>query len=549
MELRDYINVFINRRWLLIGTTVVVVAVTLIFTFIQAPVYQSKVEILSEVSSASESVLGSYFSSALFDPDRYIQTQTEIIKTDTMAQAVEESLRLKYEESAKLREQGEDVFMPEELPSASELSSMVRVEQRERTNIFDIIVSNRDSLLARDVAQTYGEEYIANRQVAAIKQISEARREVWNRIKGVEEEIQRASEEVKQYAGGSVPTEVLSEAQRAVNLWVSLYEKYITLRIAESLEQRGLEIVQAAQPGDRISPRPARNGILAFFLGLILAVGLAFLVEYLDDTLRTREDFEKYYDTSVIGEIPRIATESLPMNRIVYFELPQHPAVEGFRTLRTNLQFLNLEGENKVILFTSAGPEEGKSTVMVNLGAALSEMGKKVLLVEADLRKPVLDKYFKVSPGRGISGVLSGTVPLEDALQPTGYDNLHVMVAGVKPPNPAELVASDAMRSVLEKARQSADYVLVDSPPILAASDAMALAPMVDGVIVIASYSKARRDGARRTVELLRKVGAHILGLVINNVAPSTRYGYYHYYYYIPPEEEGGRRIFRRAGD
>lgn len=549
MELRDYINVFINRRWLLIGTTVVVVAVTLIFTFIQAPVYQSKVEILSEVSSASESVLGSYFSSALFDPDRYIQTQTEIIKTDTMAQAVEESLRLKYEESAKLREQGEDVFIPEEVPSASELSSMVRVEQRERTNIFDIIVSNRDSLLARDVAQTYGEEYIANRQVAAIKQISEARREVWNRIKGVEEEIQRASEEVKQYAGGSVPTEVLSEAQRAVNLWVSLYEKYITLRIAESLEQRGLEIVQAAQPGDRISPRPARNGILAFFLGLILAVGLAFLVEYLDDTLRTREDFEKYYDTSVIGEIPRIATESLPMNRIVYFELPQHPAVEGFRTLRTNLQFLNLEGENKVILFTSAGPEEGKSTVMVNLGAALSEMGKKVLLVEADLRKPVLDKYFKVSPGRGISGVLSGTVPLEDALQPTGYDNLHVMVAGVKPPNPAELVASDAMRSVLEKARQSADYVLVDSPPILAASDAMALAPMVDGVIVIASYSKARRDGARRTVELLRKVGAHILGLVINNVAPSTRYGYYHYYYYIPPEEEGGRRIFRRAGD
>ena len=548
LELRDYINVLINRRWIIAGTVAVVLALTLIFTFIQAPVYQSKVEILSEVSSASESVLGSFFSSALFDPDRYIQTQTEIIKTDTMAQAVESALRIKYEENAKLRQEGEDVFIPDQIPTASQLASMVSVEQLERTNIFDILITDTDPLLAQDVAQAYAEEYIASRQLAAIRQISEARREVWNRIQEVEDEIQQAAEQVKQYTAGNVPAEVLNEAQRAVNLWVSLYEKYITLRIAESLEQRGLEIVQPAKPGGKTSPRPTRNAILAIFLGLILGVGLAFLVEYLDDTLRTREDFEKYYDTSIIGEIPHIAAENLPQNHIIYYEMPQHPAVEGYRTLRTNLQFLNLEGETRVILFTSAGPEEGKSTVMVNLGAALSEMGKKVLLVEADLRKPVLDRYFKVSPGKGMSGVLSGTIPLEDAVQPTGYDNLYVMVAGVKPPNPAELVASEAMRTVFEKVKQFADFVLVDSPPVLAASDAMALAPMVDGVILMAGYTRADREGGRRSSELLRKVNARILGLVINNIAPSTRYGYYHYYYYAPqPEEEDAkeRRFFR----
>jgi capsular exopolysaccharide synthesis family protein len=184
---------------------------------------------------------------------------------------------------------------------------------------------------------------------------------------------------------------------------------------------------------------------------------------------------------------------------------------------------------------------------MVNLGAALSEMGKKVLLIEADLRKPVLDRYFKVSHGKGISGVLAGNVPLEEAVQPTGYNNLYVMVAGVKPPNPAELVASEAMRSVLDNVKRFADFVLVDSPPVLAASDSMALAPMVDGVIIMAGYSKAVRDDARRTRELLRKVEARILGLVINNISPSTRYGYYHYYYYSPqPEEEGGKRRFWR---
>ena len=552
MELKDYINVLINRRWIIVGTVAVVLAVTLILTFLQAPIYQSQVEILSEVSSASESVLGSFFTAALFDPDRYIQTQTEIIKTDTMAQAVEDALQLKYEENARLRQEGEDVYIPDQIPTASELGSMVDVQQKERTNIFDIVITNTDRLLARDVAQAYAEEYIASRQLAAIRQISEARREVWNRIQEVEDEIGQAVEQAKQYTAGNVPTEVLNEAQRAVNLWVSLYEKYITLRIAESLEQRGLEIVQPAKPGAKTSPRPTRNAVLAVFLGLILGVGLAFLVEYLDDTLHTREDFEKYYDTSIIGEIPHVEAENLPQNHIIYFEMPQHPAVEGYRTLRTNLQFLNLDGKTRTILFTSAGPEEGKSTVMVNLGAALSEMGKKVLLIEADLRKPVLDKYFKVSPGKGISGVLTGNVSLEEAVQPTGYNNLYVMVAGVKPPNPAELVASEAMRSVLDSVRGFADFVLIDSPPVLAASDAMALAPMMDGIIVMASYSKAVRDDARRTTELLRKVDARILGLVINNISAATRYGYYHYYYYTPQieeEETGWRRFFRRKGE
>ncbi|MBC7229615.1 MAG: polysaccharide biosynthesis tyrosine autokinase [Actinobacteria bacterium] len=541
MELRDYLNVLLHRRWIIAGTVAAIIALALIFTFIQPPVYQSKVEILSEVSSASESVLGSFFTSALFDPDRYIQTQTEIIKTDNMAQAVESALKVKYEENLKLREAGEDVYIPENIPTARELAAMVGVEQVQRTNIFDIVITCGDPLLSRDVAQAYAEEYIASRQLAAIRQISEARREVWNRIQEVEEEIRQAAEEAKKYSG-NVPAELQNEAARAVNLWVSLYEKYITLRIAESLEQRGLEIVQRAKPGVKTGPRPTRNGILALFLGLILGVGLAFLVDYLDDTLRTREDFERYYDTSIIGEIPHLPLEELPRNAIPYFESPQHPAMEGYRTLRTNLQFLDLEGDRKTLLFTSSGPEEGKSTVLINLGAAISEMGKRVLLVEADLRKPVLDRYFKVPPGRGISGVLAGMATLEEAVQPSGYPNLYVLLAGVKPPNPAELVASEAMREIIERVSGFADFVLLDAPPVLAASDAMALATRVGGVVVVAGYGRADRQGAKRAVELLRKVNARVVGLVINDIAPSTRYGYYHYYYYTPPPEEEPRR-------
>ncbi|MBC7248214.1 MAG: polysaccharide biosynthesis tyrosine autokinase [Actinobacteria bacterium] len=536
MELRDYLNVLVNRRWIILGAVAVIVAVTLILTFLQSPVYESRVRILSEVSSASESVLGSFFTSALFDPDRYIQTQTEIIKTETMAQAVESHLKLLYEQRAREREAGEEAYIPEEVPSFQELASMVSVEQVQRTNIFDILVHTGSPLLARDVAQAYAEEYIASRQLAAIRQISEARKEVWNRINEVEEQIREVAERAKQYTAGNMPAELQAEAQRVVSLWASLYEKYMTLRIAESLEQRGLEIIQPARAGTRTGPRPLRNGILALFLGLILGVGLAFLVEYLDDTLHTREDFEQHYGVPIIGEIPFIPAEELPAHHIIYSERPRHPAVEGYRTLRTNLQFLGLQGKCHVILFTSAEPEEGKSTVMVNLGAALAELGKRVILVEADLRKPVLDKYFQVNGERGLSNVLAGGMPLAEAVQETGNRNLMVLPAGIKPPNPGELVASEALKAVFAGLREVADFLLVDSPPALVASDAMTLASVVDGVILVARYGSSTRDSARRATELLRRVEARILGLVINNIAPATRYGYYHYYYYNPPK-------------
>ncbi|MGQ9757961.1 MAG: polysaccharide biosynthesis tyrosine autokinase, partial [Actinomycetota bacterium] len=546
MELKDYIGVMINRRWIVLGTLGIIVAATLIFTFLQSPVYESRVQILSEVSSASESVLGSFFTSALFDPDRYVQTQTEIIKTDIMAQAVESHLQLLYEQRAREREAGEEVFIPERIPNARELASMIKVLPVQRTSIFNILVRSNDPVLSQDIAQAYAEEYIASRQLAAIRQISEARKEVWNRIQEVEDQIREVTEQARQYKAGELPAELQAEAQRGVNLWAALYEKYMTLRIAESLEQRGLEVIQPAQTGIRTSPRPMRNGILAFFLGLILGVGLAFLVDYLDDTLRTREDFEQHYGIPIIGEIPEILPEDLPPHHIIYRERPHHPAAEGFRTLRTNLDFLDLHGERRVILVTSAGPVEGKSTVIVNLGTALAEMGRKVILLEADLRKPVLNAYFDAPADKGLSGVLAGSLPLEEALHETATRGLFILPSGIKPPNPGELSASQSMQDVISRLRSQADYVLIDSPPVLAASDSIALAAICDGVIMVARYGKSNRNNARHAVELLRKVNARLLGLVINEIAPATRYGYYHYYYYQPvikrEEFSGGGR-------
>jgi succinoglycan biosynthesis transport protein ExoP len=556
MELRDYINVIVNRKWVIIGITALVIIAALVFSLLQDPVYESRVMILAESNQAGESASDSIFSaaySAFSDPNLFIQTQAEIIGTKGMARSVHDRLEYDYEEARYAAEEGEDVFIPDAVPNVDELRNNVKVERSQNTNVFEIAVTNGEPLLARDIAQAYAEEYILDRQLSAIKQISDARKEVWNRITELETQISDIAQEVKQYTKENIPPELEAEASQAVSLWATLYEKYMSLRIAEALQQRGLEVIEVAEAGVKVSPRTTRNGILALFLGLILGIGMAFLVDYMDDSLKTREDFERYYGASIIGEIARATLVGEEEREVIYFTKPDSAAAEGFRNLRTNIQFLNLDGSTKLIMVTSASPEEGKTSVAVNLGAALSEMGKKVLVVEADLRRPVLGKFLAEKRDKGLTDVIMGTAILEDTVTSTTNPNLKALMSGPKPPNPAEIVSSQAMQDLLQRLRDRCDYVIVDAPPVLAVSDAIAMASMMDGVLIVASHGIANRDGARHTVELLSKVETRILGVVINNVEMTGRYGYgyyapYQYYSYGETEEKKslGRHRFRK---
>ncbi len=535
MELRDYINVIVARKWVIIGVTALVVAAALVFSLLQDPVYQSRVMILADINRAGETASDSLFSMAFNDPQTFIQTQAEIIGTKTTANAVFDRLEYNYEELAYAEQEGEEVFIPSSIPSPGELMGNVTVERSQNTNVFEIAVTNGNALLARDIAQAYADEYILDRQLASIKQISDARKEVWNRITELETQISEIAQEIKQYTKENIPPELQAQASQAVSLWATLYEKYMSLRIAEALEQRGLEVIEVAEPGVKVSPRTTRNVILALFLGLILGIGMAFLVDYLDDTLKTREDFERYYETSIIGEIARATPAGEEEREIVYHTKPESPAAEGFRNLRTNVQFLNLDGSTRLLMVTSANPKEGKTSVVMNLGAALAEMGRKVLVVEADLRRPVMDKFLAEKQDKGITDVIMGTATLEEAVAETGSENLYVLMSGPKPPNPAELVSSQAMQDLLDRLKEEYDYIIVDAPPVLAVSDAIAMASMMDGVLVVASHGIADRDAARHTMELLGKVETRILGVVINNVEMAGRYGYgYRYGYYSP---------------
>jgi capsular exopolysaccharide synthesis family protein len=201
---------------------------------------------------------------------------------------------------------------------------------------------------------------------------------------------------------------------------------------------------------------------------------------------------------------------------LVAVRSPRSPAAEAYRTLRTNLQFSSLDRDVRTVLVTSGGLGDGKTTVVANLGVALAESGKRVVLVDCDLRRPGLHSLFGLNLSPGLSNALAQETP-EPPLSPTAVPGLSVLTAGDPPPNPAEFVASARMVRLLDRLRESADLVVVDSPPAAMVADAAVLAPSFDGVILVVSAGRTKREAAQRAKQQLDKVGARLLGVVLNN--------------------------------
>lgn len=210
---------------------------------------------------------------------------------------------------------------------------------------------------------------------------------------------------------------------------------------------------------------------------------------------------------------------------------PRSPVSEAFRALRTNIDFSSVDEQIQVIMVTSSGPEEGKSTVTANLAAAYAQSDKKVVLIDADLRKPTGHRTFSLSNRYGLSSLLSQQAEMTEVIQESGVPNLSVITSGPIPPNPAEMLASNRMSRVLQELRQKFDIILVDTPPLLAVTDAQLMASKSDGVIMVVSYGKVKRDIAAKAKGNLDRVGAKMLGVVLNNVKRKASEGYYYYYY------------------
>jgi capsular exopolysaccharide synthesis family protein len=235
-----------------------------------------------------------------------------------------------------------------------------------------------------------------------------------------------------------------------------------------------------------------------------------------------------------------LSTQTNASNALISHSDPKSPVVEAFRTLRTNLQYINAGESLRKLLITSPGPGEGKSTIAANLGYLLAQSGKKVIVVSADLRKPTVHKILQMPNRQGLTNILAGLAKLDDCLaQVPLIDNLQFLASGPTPPNPAELLGSENMNMLIAELERRADIVVFDAPPVVAVTDAAVMAPKMDGTVLVINVGAVPRELAVRSKAQLEAVGARVVGAILNRVDVKAGYGYYYYYYYSNKDDKG----------
>jgi tyrosine-protein kinase Etk/Wzc len=369
-------------------------------------------------------------------------------------------------------------------------------------------------------------------------------------------------------ASGQYPPMVAEQARLTANVktretgYDNLLAQYQLAQISQGGETGGVRIIDPATiPLTPISPQRKRAVALAAILGLLLGIVAAVIADRFDDAVQTPDEVRDRLQLPILGSIPRV-TEALfarsPSSRfrLISHVEPQSLVAEAFRSLRTNLAFARAHQDLRTIVLTSPGPGDGKSTVASNLATTFAQQGQRTLLIDADLRRAVVNETFELPRHPGLSDVLIGRSKLADVIRTVDVPNLSVLVSGQFPPNPSELLGSPAMRDVIEQAKGEFDMIVIDSPPVLAVTDASVLSSLVDGTVVVVRVGKTARDAVRRGVAQLRVVNGRVLGAVLNDVdfRSGVYYGGYGYYYHKfygedPEGAAGGSRMrrWRRA--
>lgn len=290
------------------------------------------------------------------------------------------------------------------------------------------------------------------------------------------------------------------------------------------------------------SPKPMLNILASLFAGLLMGLGLAALRDVLDNTVKTRDDLTRL-GVSPLGEIPKTERKRNDTSPPIIASGDHSPLGEAFRQVRVNLRFASLDSEPRMLMVSSYAPNEGKSFVSSNLASVYAATGMRVLLVDLDLRRPVQASRFGLEGSVGITNVLLGRVPLEDALQPVKGTGITLLASGVMPPNPAEVLSAQAMHQLLESLPNRFDVVIMDTPPVGPFADARQLGHIADGVVLVSEASSTKNKDLRGAADALAEVGANVLGVVINR---SKQVVNNHYYRYYDVRSEAKRRRTRR---
>lgn len=347
-----------------------------------------------------------------------------------------------------------------------------------------------------------------------------------------------------------------NQVQSALALYQQIYSNllnnYEAIRLARLRSTPNIvQIEKAKVPSSPIQIDPLSSGAIGAVAVAVLMCGIAFAIEYLDDTLKTPEDVDRYLHLPVIGLIGEMENmKGKEKNSYVYVaENPLSPITEAFRTLRANLDFAGVDKPLQTLLITSTSPSEGKSTLAVNLAVVMAQGERKVVLLDTDLRRPSVHRYLQIANRRGLSDLFRDPIKLPEAISAWGTPEFEVIPSGGLPPNPAELLGSKRMLQIIEELKQRSDIIILDAPPCII-SDPVILSARVDGVLLVVEPGKTKIGAAQVALEQLRRADARVVGVVMNPVSHRrgnyySKYRYYSSYYY----SRGYNHYFGTNGD
>jgi capsular exopolysaccharide synthesis family protein len=540
-DLRSHLGVIARRRWLVIAVTLLFVGVATAISLIPQPKYRVTAQVLT--TGVDDPVALVFGSTGGGDLDRQATSQVAFISSSRMRFEVANAYTGSLPKS--------EIFRVSARPVTGS-------DENKTSSVVELALVSTDPVEAATLVNVYATTYVSMRESIDEQRLNTTKGRLQALLTEKEAEIDRIRQPLKaiddKIAAGASNSSALIVQRN--NLDTELSKQTDPLN-ADATQLRntlgdidlgvelaaggGAEVLSlAGAPDTPVSPNLPLNLALGLVFGLFLGAAVAFIRDYFDDSVKSRQVVDQVSGVPTLGLIPKIEGG----HDLVTITHPNAPAAEAFRLLRTSVKFMGVERQVRVVQVTSPSPTEGKTLVATNLAIAFAQASDRVVLVGGDLRRPRLEELLDVPLTPGLTAVLIGDVTLPQAIHTVAsVPNLSVLPAGYPPPNPSELLSGERARRLIDVLGQTYDVVIIDCPPVLPVTDSMVLARMADTTLLVTSANKTSKRSLARAVELLRQVDAPLVGTVLNSLSPDQSFSGEPYRY----ETSGRPRAQRRA--